>query len=58
LYWREEEARDLGLGWREEEEQCEGVKDGGRRRSRSWIYRGERRGEEIVGGWGQHSKAC
>jgi len=57
LYWREEEVRDLGLGVeREEEEQCEGVKDGGRRKSRNWIYRGERRGEER---WrGQHSKAC
>jgi len=57
LYWREEEVRDLGLGVeKEEEEQCEGVKDGGRRKSRNWIYRGERRGEER---WrGQHSKAC
>lgn len=43
MYCREQEARDLGLGWREEGEQCEGVKDGhgGRRKSRSWIYRGD-----------------
>jgi len=50
LYWREEEVRDLGLGVeREEEEQCEGVKDGGRRKSRNWIYRGEERRGEMEG---------